>query len=382
RRSGADGTRLLRCAGAVRDGGPRPAGGDAVMERRTVGAGLAGGLVAGAAVGAAEALAVWLHAHGAGEVPAFGWALAAYGLIGAAGGLGLGILAAILGTDGFALAFAVVGFGLAGIVGRFRVIRDVFLEQMPSGIVPLAMQAAAALLLLGVAAGVWRALAGASARRRAATRPGIAAVIVGVLALLGAAAARLVPAPAPVAPAARAAAPGGAPNVLLIMVDTLRADHLSCYGYGERTPHIDALASGGVRFANTFSQASWTRPSVATILTGLYPASHGAVHKADILPDRVDTLAEMLARGGYHTVGFAENLNRSEEHTSELQSRFDLVCRLLLEKKKTTRASMTTPMPGCPTSSSIMQRDHIFLPRCSVNLSMKVWSTLLVCAAA
>src|SRR5204862_474667 len=199
-----DGTRLLRCAGAVRDGGPRPAGGDAVMERRTVGAGLAGGLVAGAAVGAAEALAVWLHAHGAGEVPAFGWALTAYGLIGAAGGLGLGILAAILGTDGFALAFAVVGFGLAGIVGRFRVIRDVFLEQMPSGIVPLAVQAAAALLLLGVAAGVWRALAGASARRRAATRPGIAAVIVGVLALLGAAAARLVPAPAPVAPPARA----------------------------------------------------------------------------------------------------------------------------------------------------------------------------------
>ena len=281
------------------------------MERRKVGAGLAGGLVAGAAVGAAEALAVWLHAHGAGEVPAFGWALAAYGLIGAAGGLGLGILAAILGTDGFALAFAVVGFGLAGIVGRFRVIRDVFLEQMPSGIVPLAVQAAAALLLLGVAAGVWRALAGASARRRVATRPGIAAVIVGVLALLGAAAARLVPAPAPVAPAARAAAPGGAPNVLLIMVDTLRADHLSCYGYGERTPHIDALASGGVRFANTFSQASWTRPSVATILTGLYPASHGAVHKADILPDRVDTLAEMLARGGYHTVGFADNVNVS-----------------------------------------------------------------------
>ena len=234
------------------------------MERRTVGAGLAGGLVAGAAVGAAEALAVWLHAHGAGEVPAFGWALVAYGLIGAAGGLGLGILAAILGTDGFALAFAVVGFGLAGVVGRFRVIRDVFLEQMPSGIVPLAVQAAAALLLLGVAAGVWRALAGASARRRAATRPGIAAVIVGVLALLGAAAARLVPAPAPAAPVARAAAPAGAPNVLLIMVDTLRADHLSCYGYGERTPHIDALASGGVRFANTFSQASWTRPSVAS----------------------------------------------------------------------------------------------------------------------
>jgi arylsulfatase A-like enzyme len=96
------------------------------------------------------------------------------------------------------------------------------------------------------------------------------------------------------------------------MVDTLRADHLSCYGYtGGTTPRIDGLARDGLRFANAFSQASWTRPSVATILTGLYPSSHGAVHKADALPDRVDTLAEQLQRGGYRTVGFANNANVS-----------------------------------------------------------------------
>src|SRR5262249_58614881 len=48
-----------------------------------------------------------------------------------------------------------------------------------------------------------------------------------------------------------------------------------------------------------------------TILTGLYPSSHGAVHKPDVLPDRVDTVAEVLARAGYYTVGFADNVNVS-----------------------------------------------------------------------
>src|SRR5207249_8652402 len=119
-------------------------------------------------------------------------------------------------------------------------------------------------------------------------------------------------APAPAPPPPHAAAPAGAPNVVLIMVDTLRSDHLSCYGStAVKTPHIDALADDGMRWANAFSQASWTRPSVATILTGLYPSSHGAIHKADILPDRIDTLAEILQRAGYRTVGFANNANVS-----------------------------------------------------------------------
>jgi arylsulfatase A-like enzyme len=96
------------------------------------------------------------------------------------------------------------------------------------------------------------------------------------------------------------------------MVDTLRADHLSSYDPSHvQTPHIDRLARDGARYANAFAQASWTRPSVATILTGLYPSSHGAVHKADLLPGRVDTLAEQLQRGGYRTVGFANNANVS-----------------------------------------------------------------------
>jgi arylsulfatase A-like enzyme len=278
---------------------------------RALGAGIAGGMLAGAAVGALEAVGVWIHGHGAGEVPAIAWALVAYGAVGGALGLGAGVLAAVVGTDGFGLALAAVGGVLAFAVGRFRVIRDVFLEQLPPGPMPKVVQAAALAAVVVAGFAIWRALRGADARRTPLTRPIVTAIVVVLVAAAWAGGTRLVPKPAPAALVAR---PSGAdmPNVLLIMVDTLRADHLSCYGGSPvQTPHIDQLATGGLRYANTFSQASWTRPSVATILTGLYPSSHGAVHKADRLPDRVDTLAEMLQRGGYRTVGFANNANVS-----------------------------------------------------------------------
>ena len=282
------------------------------MSLRPVGAGIAGGLLAGAAVGLVEALISWFGAHGAGDLPAIGWALVVYGLVGAAGGLGAGILAALLRTDGFGLALGAVGAALTFVVARFRIIRDVFLEQLPQGLLTTVLQAVGALAAIVLAVLVWRLLRGADARRRWPTRPVAAAVLVGVLALAWTLGARMVPHTPPPAPQARAAAPPNAPSIVLIMVDTLRADHLSSYGYtAGRTPNIDSLATDGVRCAHTFSQASWTRPSVATILTSLYPSSHGAVHKADMLPDRVDTVAEVLSRGGYYTAGFADNVNVS-----------------------------------------------------------------------
>jgi arylsulfatase A-like enzyme len=283
-----------------------------VSARRALGAGLAGGLVAGAAVGAAEAIAAWAHAHGAGEAPAVGWALVAYGGFGAAAGLGAGVVAAILGTDGFGLALAGVGAALAFAVGRFRIIRDVFLEQVPRGALPLAVQVGALLAVAALALALWRWLRGADERRRAPTRPGVVAAAVLGLAAAAELGGRLVAGPSNLVPAARPAAPAGAPNVLLVGVDTLRADRLSCYGAaGRATPHIDALAADGLRYANAFAQSSWTRPSFASVFTGLYPSSHGAVHKADSLPDRVETLAELLRRAGYQTVGFANNANIS-----------------------------------------------------------------------
>jgi arylsulfatase A-like enzyme len=280
---------------------------------RALGAGLAGGLLAGALVGATEALVSWVSAHGAGELPPLAWAVVAYGGLGALGGLGLGLLAALVGADGFGLALAVVGAGLGSVVARFRIVRDVFLEQAPHGLVPLAVQGAAALVVFLLAVLVWRALRGADARRGLLTRPLAAAALVALLAAGWTGVTRLVPPLPPPVRAARTPAAAGVPNVVVFMIDTLRADHLSAYGYsGVHSPAIDRLAADGVRFADAFSQASWTRPSVATILTGLYPSSHGAVHKADVIPDRVDTLAEQMQRAGYHTAAFVNNANVSQ----------------------------------------------------------------------
>jgi arylsulfatase A-like enzyme len=98
------------------------------------------------------------------------------------------------------------------------------------------------------------------------------------------------------------------PNVFLITIDTLRADHLSCYGYDRpTTPALDALAHRGVMFRRHHAQSSWTRPSTATILSGLYPSVHGANQINEKLGDGVVTLAELAAQQGYRTAAFSAN---------------------------------------------------------------------------
>ncbi|HLK10090.1 MAG TPA: sulfatase [Candidatus Binatia bacterium] len=282
------------------------------MRLRRVWAGAAGGLLGGALIGAVEALVAWAHAHGAGETPALAWALVVYGLVGGGCGLGFGVAAAALGTDGFALGLAGTAAGLGFVVARFRIVRDVLLEQVPHGPVPTLVQLGALAGTVAVAAFAWARLRGAEERARWLANPLGAAVLVGALAGAWAGGVALRGAPPAPAPVTRGPAPTAAPNVVLIVVDTLRADRLGCYGYGgAHTPRIDALAAEGTRYADTFAQASWTRPSFATIFTSLYPSSHGAVHKADSLPDRVDTVAEVLARAGYYTVGFPDNANIS-----------------------------------------------------------------------
>ncbi len=103
------------------------------------------------------------------------------------------------------------------------------------------------------------------------------------------------------------------PNIVLIVIDTLRADHLSCYGYHRPTsPHIDALAGSGTLFEHASSVSSHTRPATASLLTGNYPAVHGAVgFEGSVSPD-VQTLAETLGEAGYRTIGFHRNGNVSE----------------------------------------------------------------------
>jgi arylsulfatase A-like enzyme len=99
----------------------------------------------------------------------------------------------------------------------------------------------------------------------------------------------------------------GAPNVLLITLDTLRADHLSSYGYNRETsPNIDRLASGGAVFEHAFASSSWTLPSHATMFTGRLAHEHMA-DWFDPLNDRYPTLAEALYERGYLTGAFVAN---------------------------------------------------------------------------
>jgi arylsulfatase A-like enzyme len=104
-------------------------------------------------------------------------------------------------------------------------------------------------------------------------------------------------------------------NVVMVVIDTLRADRLSAWGYqalgapadGATSPWIDSLAQQGWRFEQAYAQAPWTRPSVASYLTGLFPQSHGVSTQFDRLHPQVPTLASLLHDAGYRTVGFSAN---------------------------------------------------------------------------
>jgi arylsulfatase A-like enzyme len=127
-----------------------------------------------------------------------------------------------------------------------------------------------------------------------------------------------------------AESPSRQPNVVLITVDTLRADHLSTYGY-ERTTSLGLSQSmgGGVTFDNAISTSSWTAPAVASLMTALHPFEHQVRHgevpgfghgrlakvaSQEVLSDTVTTLAEALRADGYETFGLSTNPHLSKSH--------------------------------------------------------------------
>jgi len=92
------------------------------------------------------------------------------------------------------------------------------------------------------------------------------------------------------------------------VLDTQRADRLSCYGYPKPTsPHLDAFAQGATRFDRAIAAAQWTIPSHASMFTGCYPSEHQVLQSYSVLPPHIPTLAERLQAGGYHTAGFCNN---------------------------------------------------------------------------
>lgn len=106
-------------------------------------------------------------------------------------------------------------------------------------------------------------------------------------------------------PATGVGVTGDTPSVLLIVLDTFRADALGSYGNPlAETPHLDGLAEGGVLFENAMAQAPATGPSVASILTARYPVEHGVLHSTLELVDDEVTAAEVFAQAGHRTAAF------------------------------------------------------------------------------
>jgi arylsulfatase A-like enzyme len=117
------------------------------------------------------------------------------------------------------------------------------------------------------------------------------------------------PFPVPANNSAKAAARSQKPNIVFIVLDTARADHLSSYGYSRpTTPNIDRLARRGVVFENAIAPTSWTLASHASMFTGLLPHQNGADWWLP-LPPGPRTLAEALGSGGYQTAGIVANFN-------------------------------------------------------------------------
>jgi choline-sulfatase len=122
------------------------------------------------------------------------------------------------------------------------------------------------------------------------------------------------------------------PNVLVLVIDCLRTDHVGINGYHRQTtPAIDSLAAEGVSFTQAISPSSWTRPTMPALLTGLYPSENGLIELerdenggviGPIMSPEVDTLAEKLKRAGYATALFGEQFQLS--HRFGLAQGFDV----------------------------------------------------------
>lgn len=284
----------------------------------SAGYGLGAGVLTGIVVGVIESVVV---AHGGfgGDAQVLWYSPLAHAVVLGAlctlGGAVLGVLPMdrheIRGwTPSLAMLATLVPMGL--FITIFRLRRDVYAEQMPP--VPL--------LLAVLAAGVVVAAILFFGGRRifqspfgVLVKPGVALGLLVVTVGVGAVLANTVFGP-PSMERESAGIPAhlkDRPNVILVMVDTLRADHLSCYGSKEvRTPNICSLAAdGGSRFAG-FSHASWTKPATASLLTSLVPSSHKAMSKPATLSPEVTLVSEVMKEQGYTTGGIVSNINLAE----------------------------------------------------------------------
>jgi arylsulfatase A-like enzyme len=122
---------------------------------------------------------------------------------------------------------------------------------------------------------------------------------------------------------------GGDPprNVILISIDTLRADHLGCYGHPLPTsPNLDAFAAEGTLFEDAIATSPWTLPSQLSLLTGLYPTRHGVRTTDRKLAEAIPTLATILARQGFETAAVVNSvIMRAQFGTSQGFAHYEMI---------------------------------------------------------
>lgn len=134
--------------------------------------------------------------------------------------------------------------------------------------------------------------------------------------------------------------PPSGPNVLLIVADALRPDHLGCYGYNRPTsPQIDEFAADALIFEKAVSNASWTLPSMGSVLTSLYPHEHQAFFWTDTLPDECLALPEVFKNKKYKTLAIQTNSCLTEDFN--FNQGFQDFHELIFEKGEKLAAKLT-----------------------------------------
>ncbi|HYC00724.1 MAG TPA: sulfatase-like hydrolase/transferase [Candidatus Limnocylindrales bacterium] len=227
-----------------------------------------------------------------------------YALLGlAAAAVAVPLLSRVFRPHAFpaaALATAVFGIGALLVLGYVNV------AFLPSITNPISI--AANLALVAVIAAGWLA----AARARPLARVQGSAAVAAVVGAIAVAATFVVAMPAAgvagSALGARSTASPSMPSVFVIVLDSLRADRTSLFGRTDRLlPRLEALIEQSAGYSRAYVQSSWTKPSVGSLFTSLFPSSHGATLRTGRLASGATTLPELFARGGYATAVFSSN---------------------------------------------------------------------------
>ncbi len=283
---------------------------------RSASVGAFAGIAAGILIGLGEAIVIYRGGLGT-ESQVFWYGPLAWATI--LGGLAIigGLFLSVLPMDRKEIGSWVLRLGLGAclipfglFVVLFRIRRDIYLEQMPPLGVIAGVLFGATILLLLILIPLRKWIDPIATRLTTPIAPLALLVVAGGL---GGFLSLIFSPPSEVAQASKGIHPDMAskPNVILVMVDTLRADHLSCYGAKIETPHLCRLAKEGTVYQG-FSHASWTKPATASLLTSTLPSTHNAIAKPSTLSKDLTLISEAMQEGGYSTGGIVSNVNLAE----------------------------------------------------------------------